>query len=203
MSQQGSKSNRTLSLRLWHWFNAFVILGLLLTVLLRKTLLSWRTNSALISAKLEAAGAPITADLAKEIAVSIRNPLWDWHIYLGYGLAFLLCFRIVTSFLFEKKFVFTAFFKKIKFQSLHKNIVDVGYSIFYLATSFMVISGLILVYEDDLKITKSVAHTIEECHETTMWFFVFFIVIHIIGVVFAENKDEPGLISEMVHGRKK
>ncbi|MEN0059456.1 MAG: cytochrome b/b6 domain-containing protein, partial [Bdellovibrio sp.] len=54
-----------LGLRIWHWLNALAILGLLLTVLLRKTFLSWRTNSALIEAKLQAAGTAITPELAK------------------------------------------------------------------------------------------------------------------------------------------
>jgi len=45
-----------LDFRVWHWLNATVILGLLGTVFLRKTFLSWRTNSELIVQKIEYRG---------------------------------------------------------------------------------------------------------------------------------------------------
>jgi len=41
-----------LDFRIWHWVHAAVILGLLGTVFLRKTFLSWRTNSELLTQKL-------------------------------------------------------------------------------------------------------------------------------------------------------
>ena len=41
-----------LDFRVWHWIHATVILGLLGTVFLRKTFLSWRTNSEILSQKL-------------------------------------------------------------------------------------------------------------------------------------------------------
>lgn len=33
-----------------------------------------------------------------------------------------------------------------------------------------------------------------------MWFFVIFAGGHLVGVVLAENRGDPGLISNMVHG---
>ena len=42
----------SLSLRIWHWLNAIVVLGLLGTFFLRKTFLSWRENSQIIMHKL-------------------------------------------------------------------------------------------------------------------------------------------------------
>ena len=74
--------------RLWHWLNAFVVLGLLSTVLLRKTFLSWRTNSEIIMTKLSEAGTEITAEQAKLIAKAIRAGMWEWHIIFGYALTF-------------------------------------------------------------------------------------------------------------------
>ena len=38
--------------RIWHWMMAFSVIGLLGTVALRKTFLSWHTNAELIQVKL-------------------------------------------------------------------------------------------------------------------------------------------------------
>ena len=46
----------TLAFRIWHWLNAIVVLGLLGTVFLRKTFLSWRTNSEILMTKLSEIG---------------------------------------------------------------------------------------------------------------------------------------------------
>ncbi len=42
----------SLKFRLWHWLNTLVIFGLLGTVFLRKTFLSWRDNSEILMSKL-------------------------------------------------------------------------------------------------------------------------------------------------------
>ena len=78
--------------RLWHWFNAFVVLGLLGTVFLRKTFLSWRTNSEILMTKLTEFGVDISAEQAKILAKAIRAGMWEWHIILGYALAFSVLF---------------------------------------------------------------------------------------------------------------
>ena len=57
-----------LDFRLWHWINAFVILGLLSTVFLRKTFLSWRTNSELLVQKLSEINIDITSKQATVLA---------------------------------------------------------------------------------------------------------------------------------------
>jgi len=78
--------------RVWHWIHAAVVLGLLGTVFLRKTFLSWRTNSELLTQKLSEINLEVTADQAKVLAKAIRAPMWEWHIILGYALAALLFF---------------------------------------------------------------------------------------------------------------
>lgn len=78
----------TLKFRIWHWLNAIVVLGLLGTFFLRKTFLSWKTNSEIIMTKLSDIGIEITAQQAGVIAKTIRAGMWEWHIYFGYALAF-------------------------------------------------------------------------------------------------------------------
>ncbi len=88
----------SLNFRIWHWINAIVILGLLGTVFLRKTFLSWRANAELLTQKLSEINLEITAEQAKVLAKAIRVPMWEWHILLGYALAALVIWRIILFF---------------------------------------------------------------------------------------------------------
>ena len=88
----------TLSFRVWHWLNALVIIGLLGTVFLRKTFLSWRDNAQIIMSKFSEMGVVITKEQAKVVAQTIRDGMWEWHIILGYALAFLVLYRIYLFF---------------------------------------------------------------------------------------------------------
>nr|WP_295899648.1 cytochrome b/b6 domain-containing protein [uncultured Bdellovibrio sp.] len=210
MTRYSFRKYQPLSLRLWHWLNALAILGLLATVLLRKTFLSWRSNAALIEAKLQAAGTAITSEVAKDIAVSIRNPMWDWHVYLGFTLGALLVIRFLVGLLVIKKCPATHaaqsawHLKNVpqekRGQALHYTFVKTGYALFYLATLFMVISGLLMQFKTELGFSKEAIGPIKEIHELMMWFFVVFVVGHLLGVVVAENRGDRGLVSDMIHG---
>src|SRR5210317_659589 len=85
----------SVSFRLWHWLHALVVLGLLCTVLLRKTFLSWRSNSEILATKLSSMDIEVSSEQAKLLAKAVRAPMWEWHIILGYALAILLVYRIV------------------------------------------------------------------------------------------------------------
>jgi cytochrome b561 len=211
-SQFSFRKYQFIGLRLWHWSNSVVILGLLATVVIRKTFLSWRTNSALIEEKLSAAGNPITPELAKEIAVAIRDPLWDWHIYFGFALGILFLARILIALFIEKQFPAGSAIKGVltikdvpatqRTAALHFFFVKIGYFIFYLVTALMAVSGVLLTYKSDLGLSKYLSDMLKEAHELMMWFFVVFIGGHLIGIVFAENRTDPGLVSDMIHGGK-
>ncbi|MEK2644920.1 cytochrome b/b6 domain-containing protein [Bdellovibrio sp. BCCA] len=213
MTQYSFRKYQPLGLRLWHWLNALAILGLLATVLLRKTFLSWRSNAALIEAKLQEAGTAITPEVAKDIAVSIRNPMWDWHVYLGFTLGALLLIRIMVGLLVVKKCPATHAvqsawnLKKVpqkeKGSAIHYTLVKTGYAFFYLATLFMVTSGILMQFKTELGLGKEAIGVIKEIHEMMMWFFVVFVVGHLLGVVIAENRGDRGLVSDMIHGGEK
>ena len=67
----------TLKFRIWHWLNAFVVLGLLGTVFLRKTFLSWRTNSEILMSKLSEFSIVISEEQAKILAKAVRAGMWE------------------------------------------------------------------------------------------------------------------------------
>jgi len=186
----------SLNFRIWHWLNAIVVLGLLGTVFLRKTFLSWRTNSDILISKLIEMDIEITATQAKVLAKAVRAGMWEWHIILGYALAFLLIYRIFLYFRdSSKKEPFSSL-------SLHKKGVKSLYYLVYTTLFFMTVSGFIIHFYQELQLTKETAHDIKEIHELVFNILMIFVPIHIAGVVIAENRDEQGLLSSMINGKE-
>ncbi len=179
-------------LRIWHWLNVIAVSGLLATFLLRKTFLSWRTNSQIIIDKLASIDVDITTEQAKVIAKAIRAPMWEWHIIFGIALAFLLLFRIFIIYRegglgYDKG-------------SSHMNMVHLGYKIFYTILIFMAISGLVINSYELLGLSKDLVHTIKGMHELVAWSVVIFVPVHIIGVVIANSTDQKGIVSRIISG---
>ncbi len=185
----------SLSFRLWHWLSAFVVLGLLGTVFLRKTFLSWRTNSEILLSKLQEMGVEISIEQAKILAKAIRAGMWEWHILLGYALVALLFYRAYVAYANRgTKESFSSL-------SLHKKGVQSLYYLFYSVLIFMSASGLVIHFYEELHLAKESASAIKELHELAYNFFLFFVPLHVVGVLIAENRDERGLISSMIHGK--
>lgn len=189
----------SLNFRLWHWLNAAVVLGLLSTVFLRKTFLSWRTNSELLTQKLSEINLEVTEAQAKVLAKAIRAPMWEWHIIFGYALAALLVWRIALFFTQSG----TVNYKNFKVKNMHKKMLMFGYIAIYIILLFMAISGLIMHFYEELGLLKDTAHDIKEIHELVFNAVLIFVPLHIIGVVIAEIRDEKGIISNMIHGGSK
>jgi len=186
----------SISFRIWHWLHALVVLGLLGTVLLRKTFLSWRTNSEILSMKLSTMQIDVSAEQAKILAKAVRAPMWEWHILLGYGLAFLLLVRLILFLTKSGKQNYI----NIRSSSLHKKMVKVSYVGIYAVLGFMAVSGLVIHFYEELGLLKESAHDLKEVHELVFNAVWAFLALHIVGVVIADNRDEKGLISDMVNG---
>jgi len=188
-----------LDFRVWHWVHATVILGLLGTVFLRKTFLSWRANSELLTQKLAEIDLSVTEAQAKMLAKAIRAPMWEWHIILGYALAALVVWRIILFFTDSGK----QNYQNLSSETLHKKMVKLGYIGIYTIILFMSISGLVIHFYEALGLTKDMAHDIKEIHELVFNAILIFVPMHIVGVFIAENQDEKGILSDMVNGGKR
>ncbi len=186
----------SLNFRLWHWIHATVILGLLGTVFLRKTFLSWRSNSEILTNKLSGIDISVTAEQAKMLAQSIRAPMWEWHILLGYALTALVVWRIALFFTQSGR----QNYKHLKKENLHKKMVKLGYIAIYAVIVFMTLSGLVIHFYQELGLLKDTAHDIKEIHELVYNALLIFVPLHILGVFVAENRDEKGILSDMVNG---
>jgi len=188
-----------LDFRIWHWVHATVILGLLGTVFLRKSFLSWRTNSELLTQKLSEIDLSITEAQAKVLAKAIRAPMWEWHILLGYALAALVVWRIILFFTESGK----QNYQNLSSETLHKKMVKLGYIGIYAIILFMSISGLTIHFYEELGLVKDTAHDIKDIHELVFNAILIFVPLHVIGVIIAENRDEKDIISDMINGGSK
>lgn len=185
----------TLKFRIWHWLNAIVVLGLLATFFLRKTFLSWRTNSEVLMTKLTDMDIEVTAEQTKVLAKAVRAGMWEWHIILGYALAFLVLYRIYLFFADSSE--------KVDFSSLdmHHKAVRVSYYVFYAVLLFMTVSGLAIHFYQELGLSKDLAKSIKGIHEPVAYFLAVFVPLHIAGVFIADATDEKGLVSSMINGK--
>ena len=186
----------TLKFRIWHWLNAIVVLGLLGTFFLRKTFLSWRTNSEILVMELSEMGTEITAAQAKVLAKAVRAGMWEWHIILGYALAFLVLYRIYLFFADSSEKV------DFNFLDMHHKAVRVSYYVVYAILLFMSVSGLIMYFYQELGMSKDFAHDIKEIHELVAYALAIFVPLHIAGVFVADATDEKGLVSTMINGKE-
>jgi len=200
------------SLRLWHWANAIIISGSLITVLINSTITDRQPTASLIKTEIQKAGASITAKQASSAANALEDRVWAVHIYFGYALAALLLFRLVLEFfqLADQKFIRRIRITYEHFQTTkakrenarHELTVKTIYAVFYMLLIIMVLTGLFLAFEDALAAYKSIRPGVKRVHGFCMYLILAFIFVHLAGVFLAERKESAGIVSDMINGGK-
>lgn len=206
-TQQVKKNSA--SIRLWHWLNAVVISGSLLTVLLNSTLTNTRQNAALIKDQVQEAGGTVTDQQARHAAHELSDKVWSLHTWIGYGLVALVVFRLLMEFfqLADQKFLrglkrlYQQYkdTKESRVQVRHDFWVKTLYALFYLMIITQAITGLCLAFEDDVPALKAI-RAFREIHSFNMYLIIGFICLHLGGVYLAERKNRPGIVSDMING---
>lgn len=197
-------------LRFWHWANALVITGLLVTVLINSTVLDDRSNQSFLKTQLQKDGTILTGQQARSLAHAQSDEVWGIHVYFGYFLAALFVFRLILGFFQPKeqrfftqlKIVYQKYFvlKQNTYLAKHDLAVKIIYLLFYVMLTVMVTTGLSLAFEDELTLSRPLHHTIKEIHGFTMYLVLAFIAVHLIGVYLAERSRSPGIVSDMING---
>ncbi|MGZ3811886.1 MAG: cytochrome b/b6 domain-containing protein [Mucilaginibacter sp.] len=199
------------SIRLWHWLNALIITGSLLTVLVNSTVLKPWSNAGLIADKLKEKGINVTDEQTRPVAFALTDKVWEIHTYLGYALIAVFLFRLILEFfeLTDQKLIRKIKAAKKAFQLRQENrvasrnemLIKTSYALFYVLLMVMAVTGLSLAFEDNLPVLKSM-HFLREIHEFTMYLILGFIVIHLTGVFIGERKQHKGVVSDMINGGK-
>lgn len=209
-TNDNSVKKTSLSLRLWHWLNAIVISGSLITVLINSTITDKQAITSLVKEKIKDAKG-IDNNLSRSVAGALEDKVWAVHTYFGYCLAALLIFRLlleifqITDQKFIRKLKIAAEkynqIKKARQEALHVLTVKIIYAVFYCLLVIMAITGLSMAFDDDLSFLRSVHHQVKSVHGFCMYLILAFIVVHITGVLMAERrKDGKGIVSDMING---
>lgn len=180
--------------RIIHWAIAVSFLLLLITIFLRLTWMNKNNVAAIIQDYLGGTDQVLSQEQLIALAKKIRQPMWKWHIYIGY----------VLTGLFSLRFIFP-FFGRMKFQnpfgknlSIKEKFQKWTYIIFYLCVVISLITGLIIEFGP-----KELKSPMEELHVLGIYYLIGFIVFHLTGVFTAEFTDQKGIISRIVSGSKR
>ncbi|TXE20538.1 cytochrome b/b6 domain-containing protein [Psychroflexus gondwanensis] len=180
--------------RIIHWAIAVSFLLLLITIFLRLTWMNKYNVAAIIQEYLSDTGQNLSQEQLIVLAKEIRQPMWNWHIYLGYILTGLFSLRFILP-LFGKMNFQNPFDKNL---STKEKFQKWTYIIFYVCVVISLATGLIIEFGP-----KELKKPMEEIHVLGIYYLIGFIVLHVAGILIAEFTDQKGIISRIVSGSKK
>lgn len=180
--------------RIIHWSIAISMVLLLITIFLRLTWMNKNNVAEIIQNYLNTADQSLTQDQLIVLAKKIRQPMWDWHIYLGYVLTGLFSIRFLLPFFGEMKFQ-NPFNKELILKEKFQNWI---YLIFYGCVVVSLSTGLLIKFGP-----KELKNSMEEIHVLSIYYLVAFIILHIGGVLWSEFTNQKGILSKIVSGNRK
>ncbi len=200
------------ALRVWHWLTFLFILGSVTTVLFNSTLYDPRDNVKLVQDQLKEKGIVVNEEQAFAVSHEYEDKMWDVHKWIGYGLSFLFLARVMIEFTQPEEEKLRNKFKKIKelqakndmnkAEYTHFLRVKMSYSVFFLILFCMVLTGLGMAFGRNLGFGRDLHHNLKEIHAFMQYLMYAFILLHLGGVIFAENGRIRGIVSGMIHGNK-
>ncbi|WP_055443285.1 cytochrome b/b6 domain-containing protein [Lacinutrix himadriensis] len=179
--------------RIIHWAIAVSFILLLITIFLRLTWMNKYNMAAIIEDYLISAEQSLSQDQLLVLAKKIRQPMWNWHIYIGYVLVGLFSIRFILPAFGQMK-IQNPFSKNL---STKKKIQKWTYLIFYICVIVSLVTGLIIELGP-----KELKKPMEEIHVLGIYYLIAFMVIHLAGVLIAEFTEQKGIISRIVSGSK-
>lgn len=201
-------------LRFWHWGNALLVSLQLITILFQKVIVNSRSAVPEFQQALSTERIALTVKQARSLTHIISERIWVWHIYFGWALVALFVLRVGLELRGPSELRYSARLLEVARRyrlAPPAGKADAGkvlfakstYALFYLFLTIMVVTGLILIYADDVAFLDSIKGFAEETHNVTMYLIIGFFVVHVVGVVWAEMTKDHGLISRMVGGESK
>ena len=84
----------------------------------------------------------------------------------------------------------------------HYLTVKWSYIIFYVLITVMALSGLVLAFED-VAFLRNIQRPVRTVHNFTQYLIYAFAILHVVGVVRADNSRYHGLVSGMIGSKKR
>jgi cytochrome b561 len=186
--------NKTYSatFRILHAAIGISMLLLLFTIFLRMTWMNKNNMAGIIQHYLSSTDLKLDNNQLIVLAKQIRQPMWQWHIYLGYLLTGLFTIRFLLPFFGEMKFQ-SPFDKTLGLKEIFQYWV---YIVFYIFVTVSLITGLIIKFGP-----SEIKESVESIHVLSIYYLVTYIVLHFGGIFMAELTEYPGIISKIVSGK--
>ncbi len=185
----------------YHWLAAIAVIGLLITGISHMTWLDPHTVMDNVNAALSKNGEKVSRDVMFAFFRATSGSMMQIHFYLGFTLAVLILARIALYLRGERRVtkLFRALF--VPDTSKKKPLRNLTYVIAYLGIIIMVTTGLLMYFDRSLGISRGLHEVLMTTHQATMFVLLTYVIIHVIGVFWAENSDEPGITSSMMNGK--
>ncbi len=179
--------------RIIHWSIAICMVLLLITIFLRLTWMNKNNVAEIIQNYLNTTDQSLTQDQLIVLAKKIRQPMWDWHLYLGYVLTGLFSIRFLLPLIGEMKFQ-NPFKKELILKEKFQNFI---YLIFYGCVVISLSTGLLIIFGP-----ATIKKSMEAIHVLSIYYLVAFIILHIGGVLLSEFTNQKGIVSKIISGNK-
>ncbi len=186
-----TQNKYTLLHRLLHWTMALALPLLFITGFLRMYWMNKHHTVDVIKSKIPAS--TLSNDQMVDIAKTIREPMWEWHIIFAYVMIFAFLIRIVYMIVKGIRFP-NPFRSKI---SIKERFQGLTYIYFYLFVLISAVTG-ILIHKHFFEQWKD---GIETVHKLGIYWFPIFILLHLVGILIAEHSNKKGIVSKMIGGK--
>jgi len=205
----GFNEKHSAGIRIWHWLFFLLITAAMITVLLASTTFRTGNNTEMVRQQLQQKALIADKDQARAVAHAFSDKLWDLHTYIGYFIAVFLLARLVLEIVqpgeekLRKRMKMARVADAWRQQEMrHYLMVKRGYLFFYALILVMALTGLGLAFEQ-VPLLKDMRKMLKQIHSLTQYGIYAFVLFHLIGVIMADAGEYPGLVSGMIHGRKR
>lgn len=184
-------SKYSLIYRLVHFAMVILFLLLIITTFFKFTFLNKSNIASIIQSFLSDTDLKLSKEQLNDLAKLIRQPMMDWHNYIGYAIFGLFGLRFALPFFGKMKYqnpFDKSLTKRMRFQKIL-------YIFFYVCTFISLISGVLTELGP-----KEYKELMKDIHALSIYYLIPFVVIHIAGVLMGEFTDQKGIISRIVNG---
>jgi len=198
------------AIRTWHWLAFIFIAASMVTVLFASTLLDPRDNIGMVQEQLQKKGLAVTQDQAFSVSHEYEDKIWGVHKWIGFGIAFLLLSRLAIELaqpgeekLRSRLKAAVALYKQNDAsKKVYRHFIGVKltYTLFYVLILCMALTGLGMAFGRDLGLPRNVYGAIKEIHNIGQYCMYAFVLVHIGGVIVADNSEAKGIVSGMING---
>jgi cytochrome b561 len=167
--------------KILHWLVLLVFLGLCSTALAAEYFFS--KEAILDSFKKSLPMLNLVIDPADQFFMSriARRDTWDIHLYFGIAFALFLTIWLTINL-------------------VKRNKRYLGFKIVFFTSAFtLAISGIWMFLRLYYEVSEEAFGLLKKVHYYAYWTFIYTLIIHIVTVIYIENKKKKGVLSEMIN----